>query len=119
MKRSKNSIGRRIVKSLTEFSDALETGEAISEKFTCRKVVLDVRRAPPKPATVKATRKLLNASQTVFAQFLGVRPTTVRSWEQGLQTPGDMACRFLDEIRFNPAYWRQRLSDSLRVKQAS
>ena len=114
MKRSDRRIGQRIVNSLSEFSEALAQGEPIGQKFTCRTVRMDVRGAPLKPAAVKATRSMLNASQAVFAEFLGVKPSTVRSWEQGLQRPSEMACRFLDEIRRNPDYWRQRLRESVR-----
>lgn len=114
--RSKH-ITSKIVRGFNELADALAKGEKISEKFTCRKVVLDLRPVPYNPQAVKATRKLLRASQVVFAQFLGVKPSTVRSWEQGRQLPSDMACRFMDEIQHNPEYYRKRLRESVRVKE--
>ncbi|MBI3464059.1 MAG: hypothetical protein HY000_13535 [Planctomycetes bacterium] len=65
---------------------------------------------------VRATRQLLQASQAVFARFLGVSVKTVRSWEQGINAPKDVAARFLDEIRRNPDYWRSRIRESIVVK---
>jgi putative transcriptional regulator len=115
MNRSKLIAGR-IVQGLDQLASALKKGEKLSEQFTCRKVVLDLHPIPYSPKAVKATRKLLRTSQAVFAQFLGVKPATVQSWEQGRQIPGDMACRFLDEIQRNPEYWRARLRESIKVK---
>ena len=62
-------------------------------------------------------RKAIAASQVVFAKLLGVSPNTIRSWEQGVNDPSHMARRFLDEIRFNPEYWKQRLRDSAKFKK--
>lgn len=111
-------ITDKIVSGFNELADALAGGKKITEVFTCRKIILDLRPVPYPPKAVRATRRLLRCSQAVFAQFLGVKVTTVRKWEQGLQPPGDMACRFMDEIQRNPDYWRQRLRDSVTVKQA-
>ena len=86
------------------------------EKFTCRKVTLDLQAVSYNPETVKATRSLLAASQALFAQFLGVSVKTVRGWEQGKLRTGSMACRFMDEIQRNPEYWRQRLRESIKVR---
>jgi putative transcriptional regulator len=58
---------------------------------------------------VKKTRQALAASQTVFAKFLGVSVRTVRSWEQGINIPSDIACRFMDEIRRDPSHLTARL----------
>jgi DNA-binding transcriptional regulator YiaG len=52
-------------------------------------------------------------SQAVFAKLLGVSLNTVRAWEQGVNHPSDMACRFLDEIRRDPAYWVRRLKEAV------
>jgi len=112
----KDSVAKKIIDGLQEFTEALERDERIAEKFTCRKVTLDLLPVAYGPKTVKATRKLLGVSQGIFAQFLGVSVKTVHAWEQG-RTPGDMACRFMDEIQRNPDYWRKRLKDSIRVKE--
>jgi putative transcriptional regulator len=112
----KTSVGKTIIEGLKEFTEALEGGSPILEKFTCRKVTLDLQPIPYNPETVKATRSLLAASQALFAQFLGVSVKTVRGWEQGRLRTGTMACRFMDEIQRNPEYWRTRLRESIKVK---
>jgi DNA-binding transcriptional regulator YiaG len=68
-------------------------------------------RAAYNAKLVKQTRELLLASQGVFAQFLGVPVKAVASWEQGVNTPSEIARRFMDEIRAKPAYWVKRLRD--------
>jgi len=110
------AVGARILEGLREFTEALERDETISERFTCRTVVLDLLPVAYGPKEAKATRRLLRASQGIFAQFLGVSVRAVRSWEQGINKPSDMACRFMDEIQRNPEFWRNRLRESIKVK---
>jgi putative transcriptional regulator len=112
----KQSLGETIGDRLNEFADALESGEDVSAKFTCRKVVLHLAAQPYDPSLVKKTRAILGVSQGIFAQFLGVSVDTVQSWEGGVNTPSDMACRFMDEIRHGPKYWRERLMASVSQK---
>ena len=116
MKNHAKEITAKIVESLSDLATSLANGDWIGEKFTCRKVILDLEPIPYNPVTVKATRRMLHASQGVFAMFLGVYVTTVQSWEQGKQTPSDMACRFMDEIQRNPEYWQNRLRQSIKIK---
>lgn len=101
---------------LTAFANALEAGDDICAKFTCRKIVLNLLPKAYDPLLVKRTRAILSVSQSIFAQFLGVSVDTVQSWERGVNTPSEMACRFMDEIRHDPEYWRQRLMDSVSQK---
>lgn len=115
----KISVAKKVLEGLREFTEALENEEEITEKFTCRRVTLDLLPMAYNPKAVKATRKLLKASQGVFAQFLGVSVKSVCAWEQGRISPSDIACRFMDEIQRNPDYWRKRLAESVRVKTAS
>jgi DNA-binding transcriptional regulator YiaG len=107
------SVGARIIQGLEEFVATLERKEPINEKFTCRTVAFDHRPTRYHPKLVKETRAILNASQAVFARFLGVSVKAVRAWEQGVNTPSVIACRFMDEIRVNPAYWTRRLHQVL------
>jgi putative transcriptional regulator len=109
----KNSVGSRIIQRLEGFKDALQSGTRIADRFTCRKVVLDLGPEPYGPEQVKGTRELLNASQALFAKFLGVSVSTVRAWEHGINVPSAMARRFMDEIRRDPAYWIERLRSAL------
>lgn len=112
----KPSVADRIVKRLRGFTEALENKEVISERFTCRKIELNLEPTAYEPEKVKETRGLLGLSQALFAKFLGVSVRAVRSWEQGVNIPSDMACRFMDEIRGNPKYWRGRLKERVVSK---
>ena len=111
------AVEKEIIKRLQEFTEVLESGQPISDKFTCRKVELELKPQSYSPTLVKQTRTLLNTSQAVFALFLGVSVKTVRAWEQGDNTPSDIACRFMDEIRANPDYMLERLRSIVRVKK--
>ena len=110
------TIADQIVRVLEELADSLEAGEEPTEHFNCHKVVLDLQRTSYDHELVKNTRRTLRASQTIFARFLGVSVQAVRGWEQGKQEPSDMACRFMDEIRSNPDYWRERLRRLVKPK---
>jgi putative transcriptional regulator len=104
----KPSAEQRIVQGLERFADALESGEDIATRFTCRKVVLNLEPTEYTPALVKDARVKLGVSQPLFAQFLGVSAGAVQAWERGEKAPKNIACRFMDEIRRNPTYWRER-----------
>jgi putative transcriptional regulator len=112
-----STVANRIKERLEEFTNDLESGETIQAKYTCRKVEFRLKPKPYNPEAVKQTRRLLGASQKVFAMFLGTSVKTIQAWEQGIGAPpNNMACRFMDEIRRNPGYWRKRLNDSVVVK---
>ena len=106
-----------IVRGLDELSAAIADGDKITERFRCRKVILNLKPVQYKPANVKATRHMLRASQSIFAQLLGVATSTVSAWEQGRCAPSDMACRFMDEMHRDPEDWRRRLSEAVSVKE--
>jgi putative transcriptional regulator len=110
-----NDIERDLAEGLEGFLADLKTGKPIEKKYTCRRVVLDLKPRAYTPEQVKATRQLLNASQEIFSQFIGVSVKAVRKWESG-HAPSDMACRFMDEIQRNPEYWRSRLRESIKVR---
>lgn len=110
-KRKPERIGSKIVRRLKGFVDAIESGEDISQRFTCRTIRLDIEPHEYDPTLVKQTREMLGASQTIFARFLGVSPSAVQDWEQGEKPPKGSACRLMDEIRSNPSYWIRRLQD--------
>jgi len=104
----KNTVENDILEALTDFTDALEKGE-VRKRLTCRQVKLDLKPTIYNPQLVQKIRTELGVSQTLFAFFLGVSPKTVRSWEQGINPPNPMACRFMDEIRRMPMFWIKRL----------
>ena len=106
---SRKGVSSRIVAGLIQFTEALESGE----KITRHTITLNLEPGSYAPQKIKKTRKLLNLSQPLFAKFLGVAVQTVRAWEQGDNVPSDLACRFLDEINFNPSYWQERLRSAV------
>ena len=109
--RKSKSIGNKIVDRLKRFVDAVENGDDVCERFTCRTVRLNLEPQTYSPALVKKTREMLGASQAIFAQFLGVSASAVQDWEQGVKPPKGSACRLMDEIRSNPDYWIRRLKE--------
>ncbi len=71
------------------------------------KLNLRVTKLPPPPKPLKAQdivrlRKNLNMSQAVFAGYINVTPSTVRSWEQGLRQPGKAALKLLHVVKKDP-----------------
>ena len=105
------SKGEKIVERLKNFAEALEQGEKITDKFTCRTIRLQLEPTHYNGDLVKETRKLLGVSQAIFAQFIGVSVNAVRDWEQNRNAPMDVACRLMDEIRRDPEYWFNRLKE--------
>ena len=101
--------GAKIVAALERFRDTIEAGTPIEERYTVRRVKLDLTPRSFSPDEVKKVRAMLGVSQPIFGQFLGVDVKTVRSWEQGRRVPSGMACRFLEEIQAAPEHWRNRL----------
>lgn len=109
----KPTVASRLRHRLEGFTLALERGDTIQEVFTCRKVELDLKPMPYDPMAVKHTRRLLRASQSIFAMLLGTSVKTVQAWEQGTLSPNKMACRFMDEIQRKPEYWIERLKSAV------
>jgi DNA-binding transcriptional regulator YiaG len=112
----KASVADRVLQRLQVFTKALEGDEKITDRFTCRQIELDLKPTHYTPDMVRAAREALGVSQAVFAKFLGVSLKTVCAWEQGTNPPKDIACRFMDEIRAKPLFWRKRLKEAMRVK---
>ncbi len=59
--------GARIVAALEQFAEDLESGAPIDSKYTVRQVRVIPRPSDYPPARVRAVRKLIGASQEVFA----------------------------------------------------
>jgi putative transcriptional regulator len=110
-KNSTNDVERDLLDGFEHLVQSLRSGAPL----TSRRIALDLVPHAYSAARVKATRRLLRVSQTLFACFIGVSAKTVRAWERG-QAPSVIACRFMDEIRHNPSYWRQRLSECAAAK---
>jgi putative transcriptional regulator len=103
------SVGAEILEALGEIRDALDSGEPLECRFTVRAYRFDFAARQYSPDDVRSVRHLLGLSQPLFAGFLGVDASTVRSWEQGSRPPSTIARRFMDEVALNPDYWRRRL----------
>jgi len=116
--KNEGSVESEILESLGNFTDALEKGE-VTKRYTCRQITLDLEPTLYDPDLVRKTRGLLGVSQTLFARFLGVSPKTVKSWEQGFNSPHTIACRFMDEIRRTPQFWQDRLKAMSVSRQAN
>jgi len=102
-------LGAEMVAGMSAFCDSVEAGEAIEKRFTIRTVSLDLQVREYGPEDVKHARRVLNASQTLLAKFLGVSVKTLRSWEQGTRPVPLIASRYLDDILANPEIWRKRI----------
>lgn len=102
-------LAAEMVKGLSAFCDAAEAGNAVGKQFTIRTVSLVLEARPYGPADVKQVRKVLNASQSLLAKFLGVSVKTVRSWEQGIRPVPMIACRYMDDVIANQEVWRKRV----------
>lgn len=105
------SAEEKIIQGLKGFADALERGEDLTKRFTCRKVVLDLEPISYSPDSVREARKTLGLSQALFAKFLGASKSAVQAWEQGDRKPSPIACRFMDEIMNDPQLFRRRFTD--------
>jgi putative transcriptional regulator len=103
---------REIVDDLNQLCDKLESGVPLEKAATVRPAPLRVRPPELTPIEVRAIRESLGLNQAIFAEFLGVRLTTLRSWERGETEPSPLARRFLDELRGDREYWLEKLRRS-------
>jgi putative transcriptional regulator len=109
----RSPVGAEILEALEEVRDALNSGEALERRFTVRSYRFDFAARDYGADDVRSVRQLLGLSQPLFADFLGVDASTVRSWEQGTRPPSPIARRFMDEVAANPDYWRGRIRESM------
>jgi putative transcriptional regulator len=105
-----------MVRDLSELCDAIEADEQIEKRFTVRTISLDLHPKPYGPEDVRHIRHMLNASQALLAQFLGVSVKTVRAWEQGTRKIPRIACRYMDDIAAYPELWKKRLRRAVTQK---
>jgi DNA-binding transcriptional regulator YiaG len=111
-----SKFGKEIARRLKKFVDLADASQNLKEAFTCKTLTLELGCKTHSAADVISIRKSLGASQVIFARFLGVAVNTVRAWEQGINEPSPIACRFMDEMKLNPEYWRGRLRQSAKWK---
>ncbi|WP_165234953.1 helix-turn-helix domain-containing protein [Aquisphaera insulae] len=102
-------LAAEMVRGMSEFCEAVESGEAIAKLYTIRTVSLDLATPHYAAEDVKRVRRALNASQSLLARFLGVSVKTVRAWEQGSRPVPTIAARYMDDILRNPEIWNSRV----------
>lgn len=99
--------GNEIVRRLKGFADSVsENPDEGIKKFTRRTIRLELDPKTLSADEVRKIRELLQASQAIFAQFLGVSTAAVQDWEQGRKPPSKTACRLMDAISNDPDYWK-------------
>lgn len=109
-----SEANRKLLNRLRAFTESLES-ETGEQNFTCKKITLNLQPQPYSAERVKHARGLVKLSQALFADLVGVSVRTVQDWEQGRNTPDKSACRLMDEIIRDPAYWKNRVAESAEV----
>ncbi|WP_165070958.1 helix-turn-helix domain-containing protein [Paludisphaera rhizosphaerae] len=103
------SFGSRLASRLQSVAEALQSGEPLENRLTVRTVVLDLTPRSYAADDVKAVRAKFGASQSIFAQFLGVNVQTLQKWEHGQRSVPAMAARYLDDLQEFPEIWSRRI----------
>jgi DNA-binding transcriptional regulator YiaG len=109
-------VDREVIDALAGFRDALRDRVPLDTKYTVRQVVVVEPPPPLSPANVREIRESLGLSQPVFADLLGISPSTIRSWEQGQKPPSAMARRILGLIAADPPYWKRTFGSMIRAR---
>ena len=102
------TLGQLLVDGFTELADDLSTGINIGKKYSVRNVVAPTILGDFVPDEALNARTALNASQAVFAQFLGLSANAIRTWEQGRGSPNKAVRTIFRFIREDPTYWREK-----------
>ena len=103
------SFGDRLATRLQSVAEALQSGEPLEKRLTVRTIALDLTPRCYGADDVKAVRAKFGASQSLFAQFLGVSTPTLQKWEQGKRPVPMIAARYLDDLQEFPELWSKRV----------
>lgn len=114
--RDNSQVGEEIISGLTELRDALRDGEPLHQRFTMRRVELQLEPREFTAEQIKELRELFHASQGVFARLIGVSPATLQKWEQGRQTPPAWGRRLFELMVRDPRPFREMLEEGVRRK---
>ena len=103
-------LGAEIVGAFNRAIETIQDEGTLESLFTVRtyKVEFDLKEYTPDD--VRRVRSLMRMSQALFAEFLGVNASTIKSWEQGIRPPSVIARRFMTEIESDPQYWLDRIA---------
>ena len=105
---SKDARENELVGAVREGIDAFRSGR----RLRTRRVRV---HEPPSYSGKRISsirRNKLHVSQSVFAGYLGVSPSTVRSWEQSQRTPSVSARRLIQIAEREPEVLRELAVDS-------
>ncbi len=107
----RTELGQQLIDEMQQLCDAHAKGgmEEVEKHFR----VIRVPIPPLIPKDIAGIRKRIGASQALFATLLGVTPSTVRAWESGAKVLSRMAEKFINEMRYNGDYWRQRVKAAI------
>jgi DNA-binding transcriptional regulator YiaG len=113
------SFRRQMKQSMAELRSIIDRRESPTGdgRFSIRALTV-AQPSQHGAASVRAIRKSLTVSQTVFAQLLGVSPALVRAWELGTRVPAPIARRLLDQVRRNPSAFATLLGAHSPTKRA-
>ncbi len=103
-----NPLGRRLIQSLKEAAATVENGQL--KTLECEvQAATDLRPRDYSPQMVRTARRILGTTTDQFAQYMGVSNPELKAWESGKKNPPSPACRLMDEVHRDPAYWQRRL----------
>jgi len=97
-----SKLGQDLIQAMTE-AVAIAKGEADPKTYR-------VHRFVPPEVDVRAARKALGMTQEEFAPVLGVSPSGLRKWEQGVRQPNGAARTLIRLIEREPEAVKRALS---------
>lgn len=103
-KTKRTKLGQGLLKGLKE-AIAFE-----QQKMDLRNTTLEIPNFPPafNKVEVKEVREeLLNVSQPIFAQILGVSDDTVKAWERGVNIPSGSSARLIQIAKHDPQAFKK------------
>lgn len=111
---TERDFAKRLLRS-AEQAAAIREGTAPAARVTrlARGEAVVVREPPRYDARrIRLLRERLGVTQLVFARMLGVRPPTVRAWEQERKEPSGAARRLLEIYEQSPGIAAETLQRS-------
>lgn len=117
-KKNASEFETQLLSRMSNFVKTLKQQTELPGKLTMRTVRIAKPSIAWKPKKIAELRESLGASQIIFATFMGVSVKTIHAWEQGINKPSGIACRFLSEMQHDPAHWKKRLAELATVRPA-
>jgi DNA-binding transcriptional regulator YiaG len=75
----RSNVGAEILEAFEGVRNALNSGEPLDQHFTVRSYRFELTPREYGPEDPRSVRRILGLSQPLFAEFLGVDASTVRS----------------------------------------